>query len=123
MLLLFNQILGIVNIKTSHIAGGTPGYCRYSHGNIFFKMTLLFIFLGFFIANLIKASPYFRLIGMPMAGIFVGRAIHPGIRGLQSGMPAYVAMSGKSPGNRVPMVEFFAIRRMAMLIIRSRYRE
>jgi hypothetical protein len=35
----------------------------------FFKLTLPFIFLGFFIANLIRSSSYFDLIGVPMAGI------------------------------------------------------
>lgn len=35
----------------------------------FFELTLPYIFLGFLIANLIKVSKYFRLLGLPMAGI------------------------------------------------------
>jgi hypothetical protein len=35
----------------------------------FFWMTLPYIFLGFFVANLIKASPYLHLIGLPMSYI------------------------------------------------------
>jgi hypothetical protein len=33
----------------------------------FFWLTLPYIFLGFFVANLIKASPYLDLIGLPMS--------------------------------------------------------
>lgn len=35
----------------------------------FFWLTLPYIFLGFFVANLIKASPYLDLIGLPMSYI------------------------------------------------------
>ncbi|OPX61837.1 MULTISPECIES: hypothetical protein [unclassified Methanoregula] len=40
----------------------------------FFWLTLPYIFLGFFIANLIKASPYLDLIGLPMS--YIARAAH-----------------------------------------------
>lgn len=35
----------------------------------FFELTLPYIFLGFLIANLIKASPYFKLLGLPMSHV------------------------------------------------------
>jgi len=38
----------------------------------FFWLTLPYIFLGFFVANLIKASPYLDLIGLPMT--YIARA-------------------------------------------------
>lgn len=40
----------------------------------FFWLTLPYIFLGFFVANLIKASPYLDLIGLPMS--YIARAAH-----------------------------------------------
>lgn len=40
----------------------------------FFRQVLPFIFIGFFIANLIKTSPYFDLIGLPMS--YFARAAH-----------------------------------------------
>ena len=40
----------------------------------FFRQVLPFIFIGFFIANLIKTLPYFDLIGLPMS--YFARAAH-----------------------------------------------
>jgi hypothetical protein len=40
----------------------------------FFYHTLPYIFLGFFVANLIKSSPYLDLIGLPMS--YIARAAH-----------------------------------------------
>lgn len=40
----------------------------------FYWITLPYIFLGFFLASLIKASPYLDLIGLPMS--YIARAAH-----------------------------------------------